>query len=108
MLAFFLVPTVASATATAPNTVITNTATASYTDANGLALSTTSNTVSTTVQNAPTMTLSSPSGQNVAVDDVVLSNTFTATNTGNASGNFTLPSAATISGTGGGTVVGYV
>jgi len=61
---------------TAPGTSISNTATATYTDSNGVAQATTSNTVTTVVQNAPTMTLSSPSGQNVSPAEVVLTNIY--------------------------------
>jgi len=95
----------AIAAGTAPATVISNTATASYTDGNGNAYTTNSNTVTTTVQNAPSVSVTPPTAQTVSPGQVVV-DTYTLTNTGNGPANFTLPAAATV-GTNG-TLVGYV
>lgn len=91
--------TLVDAAQTAPNTNIVNNATATYKDANNVTYSTTSNTVVTIVQNAPVLTnvatagvQYSPSGQ--AID------TYTITNTGNASGKFQLDTAGSTGGTG--------
>ena len=85
-------PGLALAAGTAPNTVISNTATATYQDGNGTTYNTSSNTVTTTVQNAPSLTITPPTPQAVAPGQVVV-DTYTLTNTGNASGNFSLPTA---------------
>jgi hypothetical protein len=95
----------AIAAGTAPATVISNTATASYTDGNGNSYTTNSNTVTTTVQNAPSVSVTPPTAQTVSPGQVVV-DTYTLTNTGNGPANFTLPTAATV-GTNG-TLAGYV
>jgi hypothetical protein len=95
----------AIAAGTAPATVISNTATASYVDGNGNSYTTNSNTVTTTVQNAPSVSVTPPTAQTVSPGQVVV-DTYTLTNTGNGPANFTLPAAATV-GTNG-TLVGYV
>jgi hypothetical protein len=95
----------AIAAGTAPATVISNTATASYTDGNGNNYTTNSNTVTTTVQNAPSVSVTPPTAQTVSPGQVVV-DTYTLTNTGNGPANFTLPAAATV-GTNG-TLAGYV
>jgi hypothetical protein len=84
--------------ATAAGTVISNTATASYTDANSTAYATQSNTVTTTVWNAPSMTVSNPAAQSVAASDIVTTNAFVLTNTGNANGKFVVTADAAFSG----------
>jgi hypothetical protein len=81
----------AYATQTPAGTTISNTATASYTDSNGNALTATSNTVSTVVQNAPTMTDTNGGNQFVAPNTNV-TDTFTLTNTGNNAGDFQIAS----------------
>ncbi len=70
-----------------PGTQITNNATATYKDAAGNTYNTTSNTVTTTVQNAPTLTNTAGSGVTYAPGQVV-TDTFTLTNTGNGPGYF--------------------
>jgi hypothetical protein len=81
--------------ATPAGTPITNTATATYQDPGGTTYNSQSNTVTTTVQNAPSMTISPPSttpgGTSVSDNQAVSSDTYTLTNTGNASGYFQLP-----------------
>jgi hypothetical protein len=99
-------PSLANTPATPAGTVISNTATATYSDANSTAYTTQSNTVTTTVWNAPSLTVSSPATQSVAPSDLVLTNAFNLTNTGNANGNFALTADATF--TGSATLVGYV
>jgi len=86
----------AYATQTPAGTTISNTATASYTDSNGNALTATSNTVSTVVQNAPTLTATNGGNQNVA-PNTNATDTFTLTNTGNNAGDFQI-SSPTLSG----------
>ncbi len=95
----------AAASETAPSVQITNTATASYQDNSGNTYNSNSNTVTTTVQNAPTLTVTPQTAQNVAPDDIVV-DTYTLTNTGNASGNFAMASDSVI--TGSATLQGYV
>jgi hypothetical protein len=95
----------AIAAATAPATVISNTATASYTDGNGNSYTTNSNTVTTTVQNAPSVSVTPPTAQTVSPGQVVV-DSYTLTNTGNGPANFTLPAAATVGPNG--TLAGYV
>lgn len=93
-------------TATAPGTVINNTATASYTDANNQSYSTASNTVSTTVQNAPSVFISPQAQQTVAPNQIVI-DTFGLYNTGNGAATFTVTGPASPVGAGG-TFVGYI
>lgn len=73
--------------ATAPGTQVTNNATAVYKDAAGNSYNTTSNTVTITVQNAPTLTDVAGTGSSYAPGQVV-TDTFTLTNTGNGPGTF--------------------
>jgi hypothetical protein len=96
-------PSIAGAAETAPNTTISNTASASYSDSNGQSYTTNSNTVTTTVQNAPVLTISSGTAQTVSPGETVTDN-FTVTNSGNATGAITL-SAPTQSGSA--TATGY-
>ncbi|NNM98596.1 MAG: hypothetical protein HKL91_02210 [Candidatus Eremiobacteraeota bacterium] len=72
-----------------PGTQITNNATATYKDAGGNTYSTTSNTVTTTVQNAPTMTDTAGTGTQYAPGSSIV-DTYTLANTGNANGTFHL------------------
>jgi len=81
----------AYATQTPAGTTISNTATASYTDSNGNALTATSNTVSTVIQNAPTLTDTNGGNQTVA-PNTNATDTFTLTNTGNNAGDFQIAS----------------
>lgn len=97
----------ALAAGTTPNTVISNTATATYNDGNGNSYSTNSNTVTTTVQNAPSLSIAPPAAQNVAAGQVVV-DTYTLTNTGNAAGNFTIPTGTPATVGSNGTFNGYV
>ncbi len=97
----------AFAAGTAPNTVIQNTATASYNDGNGNSYTTNSNTVSTTVQNAPSLSVAPPTAQNVAPGQIVV-DTYTLTNTGNASGTFAIPTGTPATVGANGTLAGYV
>lgn len=90
---------------TPAGTNITNTASATYTDNNNNALNAVSNTVTTVVQNAPSLTASATSAQTVAPNQAV-TQTFTLTNTGNSSGAFNL-SAASISG-GSSSITSYI
>jgi len=89
--------------ATAPNTTIQNTASATYTDANNVTYTTQSNTVTTLVGNAPTMTVTTNNGASVGTTTVtagqIITDTYTLTNTGNAAGTFTVASAG-VSGAG--------
>ena len=70
-----------------PGTQITNNASAVYKDAAGNSYNTTSNTVTTTVQNAPTLTNTAASGSAYAPGQTI-SDVFTLTNTGNFAGDF--------------------
>ncbi len=70
-----------------PGTQITNNATATYKDAAGNTYNTTSNTVTTTVQNAPTLTNTAGTGVTYAPGQVA-TDTFTLSNTGNGAGYF--------------------
>lgn len=97
----------ALAAATAPNVVISNTASATYQDGNGTSYTTNSNTVATTVQNAPSLTIAPPPSQNVASGQIVV-DTYTLTNTGNAAGNFSIPTGSPATVGSNGTFVGYV
>jgi hypothetical protein len=91
-------PIVVSAASDAPGTQITNSASATYKDASGNSYTTTSNVVTTVVQNAPTLTNTSGTGTNYAPAQVV-TDTFVLANTGNASGYFQLTGDASIGGT---------
>src|SRR4030081_2085094 len=73
----------ASAAQTAAGTPITNTATATYQDPGGTTYNSQSNTVTTTVQNAPSMTISPPSGtpgNNTVSPGQTITDTYTLTN----------------------------
>lgn len=70
-----------------PGTQVTNSASATYKDAAGNAYNTTSNTVTTTVQNAPTLTNVAGGGTGYAPGQTV-TDTFVLSNTGNAAGTF--------------------
>jgi hypothetical protein len=95
----FVAPAGIATAATAPGTQITNNATATYKDAALNVYNTTSNTVTTVVQNAPTLTLGAAAGANYSPGQVV-TDTFTITNTGNASGTFQINGNNTINGSG--------
>ena len=98
----------ALATATTAGTVISNTATATFSDVNSNSFNTTSNTITATVQNAPALTVTAPSNQNITPAEKVV-DTFTLTNTGNNSGTFALSADATFGGTASSTtLLGYV
>jgi hypothetical protein len=86
------------AAADAPGTQITNSASATYKDAAGNQYTTVSNTVTATVQNAPTLTNTAGSGTNYAPAQTV-TDSFVLANTGNASGYFQLGADATLGGT---------
>ncbi len=93
---------------TAAGTIISNQATINYTDGNANAYTATSNTVQTTVQNVPALTVSAAAGANYAPGSVV-SDSFTLTNTGNGTGTFNLTGASngiTVPGTA--TAVSYI
>jgi hypothetical protein len=94
---FQALPKAAMAAETAPNTTISNTASATYTDPNNVTYTTNSNTVTTTVQNAPSLTIAPTANQNVSPGEVV-TDTFTVTNTGNATGAITLNTPTTTAG----------
>ncbi len=72
-----------------PGTQITNSASAVYKDAAGNTYNTTSNTVTTTVQNAPTLTNVQGSGTSYAPGQTI-ADTFVITNTGNGPGTLQL------------------
>lgn len=95
----FVVPTGVVAAQTAPGTNITNSATATYTDASGNTYSTTSNTVTTVVQNAPTLSETAAGGSPYSPGQVV-SDVFTITNQGNAAGNIQVSGNNTVNGSG--------
>src|SRR5487761_2079578 len=65
---------------------ITNTASATYPDGGGKTYTTTSNTITTYVQNAPGITVTPNAGQKVAPGQTGVADTFTIQNTGNGSG----------------------
>lgn len=78
--------------ATAAGTAISNTATATYSDGTNT-YNSQSNTVTTTVQNAPALTISPPSGtpgSNTVSPGGAMTDTYTLTNTGNGQGYFQL------------------
>jgi len=78
--------------ATAAGTTITNTATATYTDSNGVQYSTQSNTITIEVQNAPSLTVTTnngvAAGTNSGVPNSCFVDVYTLTNTGNGPGYF--------------------
>jgi hypothetical protein len=85
----------ALAASTAAGTAISNTATATYSDGTNT-YNSQSNTVTTTVQNAPSMTIAPPQGtpgSNPVSPGGTITDTYTLTNTGNASGYFQLSGA---------------
>src|ERR1700687_6200197 len=81
--------------ATAAGTLISNTASATYTDNNGVTYSTNSNTVVVEVQNAPSLTIftnnGAAAGTGTGVPNSCLSDVYTLTNTGNGAGHFQVP-----------------
>ncbi len=82
----------ALAASTPAGTVISNTATATYSDGTNT-YNSQSNTVQTTVQNAPSMTISPPQGTPGATTvspGGTVTDTYTLTNTGNAAGTFAI------------------
>jgi hypothetical protein len=82
----------ASAAATPAGTTISNTATATYSDGTST-YNSQSNTVQTTVQNAPSMTISPTSGApgtNTVSPGGTITDTYTLTNTSNSAGYFQL------------------
>lgn len=87
----------AQAAQTAPGTAITNQASATYTDGT-TTYNTTSNTVTTTVQNAPALTVTPGTGTPYSPGQYV-TDTYTLTNNGNDKGNFQLTADATMGGT---------
>jgi len=93
---FFACRFAASATATPAGQVISNVATFTYTGNTG-SFTGQSNTLSITVQNVPTMTVSTPTGINVTPGYEAI-DTFTLTNTGNSPGIFQLTGAVTFAG----------
>jgi hypothetical protein len=83
----------AFAAATPAGTNISNTATATYQDPGGTTYNSQSNTVTTTVQNAPSMTIAPPSGtpgSNTVSPGGTVTDTYTLTNTSNSAGYFQL------------------
>ena len=81
--------------ATTAGTQITNTATATYSDGTN-SYNAQSNTVTTTVQNAPALTIAPPQstpGTNPVSQAQQLTDTYTLTNTGNSAGYFQLTGA---------------
>ncbi len=84
-----------AAAATAAGTLISNTASATYTDTNGVNYTTQSNTVVVEVQNAPSLTVTTNNGAapgtGQGVPNSCLADVYTLTNTGNGSGHFQLP-----------------
>jgi len=100
--AFVCVALVASgqpaAAATAAGTQISNTASATYTDTNGVNYTTQSNTVVVTVQSAPSLTVTTnngvAAGTNSGVPNSCFVDVYTLTNTGNGPGYFQVTNAA--------------
>jgi len=95
LVAFLMGSARPAAAATAAGTAITNTATATYSDGTNNYTSQ-SNTVTTTVQNAPALTIAPPQstpGSNTVSPGASITDTYTLTNTGNASGFFQLTGA---------------
>jgi hypothetical protein len=83
----------ASAAPTPAGTAISNTATATYQDPGGTTYNSQSNTVTTTVQNAPSMTIAPTSGApgtNTVSPGGTITDTYTLTNTSNSAGYFQL------------------
>jgi hypothetical protein len=95
----FVAPAGIATAATAPGTQITNNATATYKDAATNVYNTTSNTVTTVVQNAPTLLVLAAAGSAYSPGQQI-ADTFTITNTGNASGTFQINGNATVNGSG--------
>jgi hypothetical protein len=91
---------VASAAETPAGTVIQNTATITYQDINGTNYNNASNTVSTTVQNAPSLTVatngagSGGTGAQTIAPGQIVADTYTLTNTGNNTGTFAVTAAS--------------
>jgi len=91
-----------AAAATAAGTLISNTASATYTDTNGVNYTTQSNTVVVEVQNAPSLTVTTNNGAvagtGSGVPNSCFADVYTLTNTGNGLGHFQLPSAPVFGG----------
>ena len=85
---------IARAAGTASGTVISNQATATYTDANNVSYTTKSNVVTTTVQDAASLTVTAPSAQTISPLQTT-SDVYTLTNTGNGPGTFALQTGTT-------------
>jgi hypothetical protein len=77
----------ALATPTPPNTIISNTSSASYSDVASNAYTANSNTVTVTVQNAPSITLAPVNATATVAPGQTVTDSFTITNTGNAAGD---------------------
>ena len=90
---------------TDPGTQVTNSASATYKDAAGNSYNTTSNTVTTTVQNAPTLTNVAGGGTAYAPGQTVI-DTFVLTNTGNAAGTFQISNSTSAPTAGSDAVIG--
>ena len=98
----------ARATGTPAGTAIVNQATATYSDGAGNPFTSTSNTVSTTVQSMPSLTIV-PGATQKTVPGGQLGDAFTVTNTGNGNATFALTVPAQTGNDGGSaTIVGYV
>ncbi|HET9030028.1 MAG TPA: hypothetical protein VFN49_07620, partial [Candidatus Aquilonibacter sp.] len=76
-----------------PGTTITNSASATYKDGSGNSYNTTSNTVTVTVQNAPSLTVTAGTGTTYAPGQVV-TDSFVLANTGNYQGDFQVSDSA--------------
>jgi len=106
-------PATARAAETPAGQTIVNQAQATYNDPNGNSYTTNSNTVTTYVQNAPTLTVTTNNGSSPGsaaqpnavpvVPGATVSDTYTLTNTGNNSGDFQVPGSPTSGVTGAGT-----
>jgi hypothetical protein len=92
-----------AAAETAAGTVISNTSAATYQDSNSNTYGANSNTVSITVQNAPSLTVTASSNKTVAPGQTV-TDAFTIQNTGNASGDVQITSGGVTGGTDSGSV----
>jgi len=92
----------AAQAATAAGTTISNAATATYTDSNGVQYSTQSNTITVEVQNAPSLTVTTNNGAlagtNSGVPNSCFTDPYTLTNAGNGLGFFQVVSAPSFGG----------
>lgn len=95
------------ARATTAGTVISDTVTMGYQDPSSNTYAAVSNTVTTTVANLPSLSITTPAGQNTTPSMITI-DSFTLTNTGNAAGNFQLLNTPPFAGTATGTTsAGY-